>query len=707
MSETKVLIFAGTTEGKRLAEILAGDGISCTVSVATSYGAQTMRECPEAELLQGRLDEGDMEKLMAGGAFAAVVDATHPFAVEVSKNIRESADRTGTVYLRLKRDTACRAGSAGEQYFTDASECAEFLRGTSGNVLLTTGSKDLGKYSVDTGLKDRIFVRVLPGRESIEICEREGISGSRIIAMQGPFSEELNIAILKQFDIRFLVTKESGGYGGYEEKISAARQTGCGICVIRNPEQTEGMSLQQVCAKLEGRLGRKLAVPKEFTITLVGAGMGDESQLTEQGRQAISQADYVFGAKRLEKLAGGKEFYPYYSAKDIIPCLEKLAELESNYGRRIRAAILFSGDSGFYSGCEAVYQDLMQWRMTRSADQGVQVRILPGISSVSCLAAATGHSWEDAGIISVHGKGGYENWQSVLLDAVQKNRKTFVLTSGLQDVRKIGELLEEWEKRQFGLSQVRVYTGYRLSYPDEEIMLRTPAECRLLEREGLYVCLILRDGKVREDFVTHGLSDECFVRGKVPMTKEEVRAVAISKLRLKKNAVVYDIGSGTGSVAVEIARLEQGIRVYAIEQKDEAVALIRQNAGRHDLSNLTVVQASAPDKMDELPEPTHVFIGGSDGRLREILEALKRRENAVRVVMTAVSLETVSEITQLIGTSENYARVRPAEAEQVEQSKWFEGAEIVCVQVSRAGKIGRHHLMQAQNPVYIISFNMT
>lgn len=684
--EKEVLIFAGTTEGRRLAETLARSGIACTVCVATEYGFQTMPQRGGIKVLQGRLDEGQMRELMGQEgqqSFCAVVDATHPFAVEVSKNVRESAQACGLVYLRLQRDTG-HAYSGGDGpgavfRFADSASCAEHLLETEGNILLTTGSKELGVYCAKERLRERLYVRVLPGRESLELCERAGIGGSRILALQGPFSKELNLAVIRQYQIRHLVTKESGSVGGFEEKLQAAAEAGICAWVIGNPERERGLSFQEVCSRLEELIGTVIDGDDELEIALVGTGMGSRACLTLQAAETIDHADVVFGAKRiLESLGIGQRAYPYYLAEDILPQLEEFCRERA--GERIRAAILFSGDSGFYSGCERLSQRLQEWAGAR---KGITIQIFPGISSVSYLAAATGYSWQDAGIVSVHGRRDRREWSAELLQAVRQHPKTFVLTSGVADVQAIGALLAQED------GGFEIITGYRLSYPEQEIVRRTPEDCGKLTREGIYTCLILRQSEEKERCLTHGLPDGCFVRGEVPMTKEEVREVAVCKLRLTEHAVVYDIGSGTGSVAAEIAGCSPDLSVYAIEYKDKAVELIRQNQERFGLRNLTVVQAHAPEGLEELPAPTHAFIGGSDGRLKDLLAWLRYRNPGVRVVVTAVSLETVAELAKVLNG--------PGIIE----------AETVCLQVSRARSLGRYHMMQAENPVYIVSFYLT
>lgn len=256
----------------------------------------------------------------------------------------------------------------------------------------------------------------------------------------------------------------------------------------------------------------------------------------------------------------------------------------------------------------------------------------------------------------------------------------FLLVSGVKDVNRLGQILEEED-----LSGCRVVTGYRLSCEDEDIRSRTPRQCRELREEGLYTCFI-ENPRAREARAAHGIRDCEFIRGKVPMTKEEVRAVSICKLRLHRGAVVYDIGSGTGSVAVEIAGLSDDIQVCALEKKGEAVSLIEENKRKFRLENIFVTQGEAPEALAGLPKATHGFIGGSGGRMREILDALRQINPHMQVVINGVTMETICELKKILG---QYTT---------------EDEEIVQLQVSRMKQAGTCHLMNGENPVWICAF---
>ncbi len=139
------------------------------------------------------------------------------------------------------------------------------------------------------------------------------------------------------------------------------------------------------------------------------------------------------------------------------------------------------------------------------------------------------------------------------------------------------------------------------------------------------------------------MPDESFIRGNVPMTKSEVRSISLSKLQLEPHDIVYDIGAGTGSVAVEIAlQIPHGC-VYAVEKNPEALSLLEQNKAQLGADCMNIVSGTAPDICKELPAPNKVFIGGSSGNMKEILSLLLEKNPDVRIVITAISIETLTE----------------------------------------------------------------
>lgn len=672
----KILIFAGTTEGRNLSEALTDAGITHTVCVAGEYGEQVLRESPFVNIHAGRMEKEEIRSFILEGGFLAVVDATHPYARLISQNITEAMCGMEIPYFRLLRETDAENEEGKVVFFEDHEACAEALGRVDGNILLTTGSKSLPVYCRKAELKKRLYVRVLPGLESLSACMEQEIFGKQILALQGPFTAEMNEAMLHQYKIRCLVTKKSGKNGGYEEKLQAAEKAGIPVFVIDSGKEQDGDSFGVVCKKLGEICGMEIAHEKKFQIILAGAGMGKQETLTGEVQKALEHADILLGAERLIADHQPKlEKRPYYTADRIIPYLRELRRMQEKgmISSCENVVVLFSGDSGFYSGCRNLYQALKQ--EVETGGLNADVRILPGISAVSYLAACTGESYQDAYICSIHGKK-HPN----LAERLKQEKKTFLLMSGVEDVNRLGSLLLD-----AGMAHCTVFAGYQLSCPEQKILELAPEECCSLKEEGLYTCLVINPD-VKEKPLTHGRPDTEFIRGKVPMTKEEVREVSICKLKLCRDSVVYDIGSGTGSVAVEIAGLSENIQVYAVEKKEEALSFMEKNKEKFRLDNMEIVKAEAPDGFSLLPQATHAFIGGNGGRLKEILTALYQKNPFMRVVINAITLETICEIKEVLSFF-------PVEDE-----------EIVQVQASRSRTLGAYHMMQAENPVWICAF---
>ena len=667
---SKVLIFAGTTEGRLLAEILDSNKINCHVCVASEYGSQMIRHTDHVTVHEGRLDAEAMKKLYAESNFEVVIDATHPYACIVSPTIKDSLRGTDIKYIRLKRpETESHEGC--DRLYKSTKECVEGLLTTSGRILLTTGSKELGVFA-NSGLKDRLVVRVLPGMESLKLCYDAGLDGKQIIAMQGPFSESMNLAIYEQYGIEHLVTKESGINGGFAEKVSSAVKAGVKVHVIERPDkaetkEAEGLLLSEVIDELKDNYGYRIE-SSLLEIALIGIGCGNGDLLTVQAREYISHARYVFGAPRmLEIVKTNAVKYPFYLKEDIIPKLDEIYNTDETAG----VAVLFSGDSGFYSGAVRLYEAL-------KADARFHPVIMPGISSISLLSARTGIDWGTAGIMSIHGKKP-EKWISHLRESVRYNGSTFLITSGVSDIRTIGQELS-------GLSDIMVYVGHNLSYDDETVKMLTPKECTQVEKEGLYACVIVNKKPERRP-IAPSIKDEEFIRDKVPMTKEAVRELSVSKLDLRQGDTVYDIGSGTGSVAIRIAKASDSLNVYALECKDEACDLMRSNIEKFNAQNIKVIKTMVPEGLEGLPIADRAFIGGTRGRLKPILYSLYRINPAMRIVINAVSLESITEVYNSIGDYN------------------ISDLDITQANISTAKKVGDYHLMQANNPVFIFSFN--
>lgn len=240
----RILLFGGTTEGRELAQSLPDLGHAVTVCVATELGAEELSRIPGLDVRVGRLPVGEIEELLPG--YDLCVDATHPYAEHISASLRTACAETGVPLRRVLRP----AGATEDCVLVpDQKSAADWLAGRDGNIMLTTGAKELACW----GKLDprRLYVRVLPTREGLEACEALGVPHRNIIAMQGPFSRELNEALFRQYDIRWVVTKDGGPSGGFGEKREAALAAGAELVLIGRPEE-EGVTASELLAELEG-----------------------------------------------------------------------------------------------------------------------------------------------------------------------------------------------------------------------------------------------------------------------------------------------------------------------------------------------------------------------------------------------------------------------------------------------------------------------
>lgn len=407
-------------------------------------------------------------------------------------------------------------------------------------------------------------------------------------------------------------------------------------------------------------------------IYLIGIGMGGEGQLTGQAMDCLEAAQAVMGADRmLDSVRGftdGKPVLSAYRPSDMVQWLSSFSWEE--------AALVLSGDTGFYSGAEAASKAFER--------EGWDVEYIPGISSLSYFCARLGRSWQDVRAVSSHGRE---------LDAVaniRRYRTCFLLLGGPGSVP---ELCRELVSN--GLGNVSICAGENFSYDDERITWDlTPAEM-IMEDEhdpfGGLACVLVENSQAEEGnlYPAAGIRDEEFIRGQVPMTKETVRRLSIELLRIGDNAVCYDIGAGTGSVAVEmgleVRRRCKGGQVYAIEKKQDALELIEANSRKFhgSWSGFHIVEGEAPEALEGLKSPTHAFIGGSGRRMKEILGWLLKANPKVRIVANAITLETVAEILDCM------------------KEYGFQDTQMVQVSAAPVELVGGYHMTKAQNPVYV------
>ena len=692
----KVLVFGGTTEGRILSDYLRKAGILHEISVATEYGKEILLENGEENLLVGRKNFKEIEEMIKSLEVSIVVDATHPFATAASKEIKTACEASDVPYLRLKRSTEVKADGAENVKCVDSIEDAsKAVEDTAGNILVLTGSKDLETIASIITDTSRVYVRVLPNEDSINKCIKAGFSGRQIIAMQGPFSKQMNIATIKEIDAKAIITKESGKAGGFDEKIEAAISCGVKAIVVRNPENAlespDAHSLSEVIEILSEHTGIAITPNKDidsdktaFTekdinsdktvifdkdidsdknvasvkaITLAGMGPGDESYYTLELKKALDEADIIFGAKAVVKNLKNCHI-PVVSEYDG----QKILDYLNDNNEYINPLVLFSGDISLCSGAKkatALFEH-----------KGYKVKRISGISSVTLFAQRLGLGLEDVRVITAHGK------KCDVFRNVTDNVETIVLTSDAEHAKNITE-------KVISIAD-KVVVGCDLGTSSEKIIDAKNAPDTIKDIAGK--CLVYVNNQSAVDRkVIKTLSDDEIIRGKVPMTKEEIRALSMRKLSLSKGAVFYDIGSGTGSISLEAALLDESISVYSVEKNEEAIDLLQKNIEKFSVSNVVIISGTAPDAMKDLPTPSHVFIGGSSGNIKEIIDAVYQKNSKARIVINTVTAETFAQVMDIVN---EYPDIEP---------------DIIMVSVSRFKKVGRYHLADALNPVYIIT----
>lgn len=558
----KIWIFGGTTEGRLLAEYCSREKIEAWVSVASEYGEELLQEelmesgnagnpdlnhntclakknlktvqaSSVIKVLRGRMDRYQMEEFIRNQGIHLVIDATHPHARLVSEEIQEACGRTGVRLERCLRAEGEQNKARDWVEVDSIQEAVSFLSSVSGVIFATTGSKELEALCQIPDYQKRVYARVLPTSNVLKKCEKLGITGSHLIAMQGPFSTEMNTLFLRRTKAEWLLTKDSGRAGGFQEKMEAARENGTRVVVIRRPEE-DGISLEEAMEVLkkadegnvgerEGRGGEDIereiasakrkkniegvdgenqrksnAVELKTHLILAGIGMGQPSQMTGEVLRSIRESDALIGAGRMLESAEralqndlliskeGKaenrqesaaaveketKCYKAYLPDDVIQIVSKHPEWK-------RAVILYSGDTGFFSGASRMAE--------RLREAGYPFTVYPGTSCVSYLAARLGTHWEDAAIYSAHGRElSVDRVMKRLCDPEEPAKRAFILMGGKNGAGQFCERLT-----QAGYGNVQVTVGENLSYPKEQIRSGTAEEMKKLEFADLSLMLL-------------------------------------------------------------------------------------------------------------------------------------------------------------------------------------------------------------------------
>lgn len=402
-------------------------------------------------------------------------------------------------------------------------------------------------------------------------------------------------------------------------------------------------------------------------LTIIGIGPGSAEYFMPAARNRMRGAHTVIAARRilpmLREVCGAveTEFLPMGKIKDTLEMIDGLLREEKE------VALIVSGDPLMYS----LYKTILNQEI--SADW--EMEVIPGIGSMQMLGAAFGETMEDARLVSVHGRSRTPG--SVAL-CVTENPKVFFLCSKEQGPAWLSQIMLDYH-----LDDVEVFAGANLSYEDQILESGSPAEMAKKEFPSLCVAMI-KNPHPRPVTRPCFLSDEDFERGRTPMTKEEIRVLILHKMKIHPDDVIWDIGAGTGSVSVECARQAPFGQVHSVERDEAAVHLIEKNRDKFELDNLFIYQGDAAERTADLPVPDKVFIGGSGGKLGEIMKNIAAFDREIRVTVSAVTLETIAEAGEILG---NY------DADY----------DVIQATVGRGRKIGSYHIMDTNNPVMIFT----
>lgn len=390
---------------------------------------------------------------------------------------------------------------------------------------------------------------------------------------------------------------------------------------------------------------------------LIGIGTGSSEGLTVKAKKLIETCDLVFGADRMLKVAdkSGVKRIAEYQPDKIRAYLNQTEHQDWKC-----ACVLLSGDVGFYSGAKKLLEAFSDYA----------VELVPGISSLSAFCAAIGISWDAVSAASLHGR--REN----VIGRIDREHYTFCLFGDVAGMQELAGKLQ-----YYNFDNVILHIGENIGYSSQKIYHMTPHEAEEADFGSLLVAII--ENPSPRECLFPEIDDSEWIRGDVPMTKSEVRSLAVQKLGLSKHSVLYDIGAGTGSVGIQAAVCYPDSSVYAVERKENAVELINQNKKKFRADNLQIVFGKAPNVFSDLPAATHAFIGGSAGVMREILSLLWEKNPRTVVVISLITLETLSEVMQIAKTYD----IEP---------------QVVQISVAKAKKTGTYHLMTGQNPVTLV-----
>ncbi len=431
-------------------------------------------------------------------------------------------------------------------------------------------------------------------------------------------------------------------------------------------------------------------------VNLIGVGPGSPEMMTTQAIEAIKNSDVLMGASRALKTAGEAVSGTKIETYEAVKTEEMLDYILSHPEKRVISAV-FTGDTSVYSGAIPLRKALLKASGADGNDDSedeeksdsFEIRNFAGVSSIQYFLSKRSISMADVKLVSLHGR------HKDMIPLIRENKFVCALLGSEDTVSNISE-----ELIQFGLSSVKIIVGERLSYPDEAFTVGKTREMRGKMFDRLAIALFENDDAITP-IRSYGIGDEHFERtGGVPITKRDVRALSLCRMAIRENSIIYDIGSGSGSMAVEAGLASPEGKVIAVEINQDAIDTIERNRYQFKVDNIRIVRGKAPECFSEmemqkpgerknvanegpLPIPDCVFIGGSKGNLRKIVDWAVEINPDVVIVINTVTLESVAEVLEIEKRLTDYN---------------FEMVEIQATGLERRGSYHMHH---AENPITI------
>jgi precorrin-6Y C5,15-methyltransferase (decarboxylating) len=395
-------------------------------------------------------------------------------------------------------------------------------------------------------------------------------------------------------------------------------------------------------------------------IVVVGAGVQGQEGFSRQALEAINRAEVLAG--RSAHLA----LFPDFPGDKVVFHDGPTEIIDFLQTTERRVAVLSSGDPLFFGIGSQLLRNLPEDRL----------EFLPNVSSVQYAFSKIRIPWDDAVFVSV-----IDRDLNTEVDRIVAVEKVAILTDRINSPGRVAaELIAR------GREGYKAYLCENLGTSKERIVITDLRTLRTMETAAPNLLILIKgyDSDEEAGLPVLGIPDEEFRLSRRVITQEEIRVLALAKLRLRQDITLWDIGAGSGSVSIEADNLIRNGRIYAVEQDEERVEILRDNLRRMDSRKVILVNGTAPDCLEDLPDPDRVFIGGAGGNLQEVLEVVETRLSAGgRVVVNAMALGTLFAVSEFF-----------------ERSGYR--VEIAAINISRTNPATDYKVFEAINPVYMI-----